>query len=134
MDRRDELAELVAELAEELAALGPADGLRGLPTDASSFVGRGRELAELSALLGHTRLLTLSGTGGAGKTRLALELARAVETSYTDGAALVALAAVADPRLVPDAVAAALDVRALPDRTSSTRSSTSSRRARCCSS
>jgi predicted ATPase len=77
-------------------------------------VGRGRELAELRALLGHTRLLTLTGAGGVGKTRLALELARAVETSHADGAALVALAAVADPRLVPDAVAAALDVRALP--------------------
>ncbi|MGZ4354172.1 MAG: ATP-binding protein [Gaiellaceae bacterium] len=113
-DRRDELAELVAELGEELAALGPADGLRGLPTDASSFVGRGRELAELGALLGRTRLLTLTGTAGVGKTRLALELARAAETSYPGGAALVELAAVADPRLVPDAVAAALDVRALP--------------------
>ena len=112
--RRSELAELVAELEDELAALGPADGLRGLPTDASSFVGRGRELAELGALLGHTRLLTLSGTGGAGKTRLALELARGAETSYSGGAALVALAGLADPRLVPDAVAAALDVRALP--------------------
>ena len=49
-----------------------------------------------------------------GKTRLALELARAAEPSYTGGAALVELAALADPRRVPDAVAAALDVRALP--------------------
>ncbi len=113
-DRRDSLAELVAELAEEFAVLGPADGPRGLPADASSFVGRGRELAELGALLDHTRLLTLFGTGGAGKTRLALELARAAETSYAGGAALVELAAVGDPRLVPDAVASALDVRALP--------------------
>jgi predicted ATPase len=112
--RRDELAELVAELAEELAILGPAEGPRGLPTDASSFVGRGRELIELGALLGHTRLLTLSGPGGAGKTRLALELARAAETSYAGGAALVALAELSNPRLVPDAVAMALDVRALP--------------------
>ncbi len=112
--RRDELADLVVGLAEEFAALGPADGLRGLPTEASSFVGRERELSELGALLGHTRLLTLSGTGGAGKTRLALELARAAEPSYAGGAAFVELAAVADSRLVPDAVAAALDVRALP--------------------
>jgi predicted ATPase len=115
--RRDELAALASELAEELALLDPADGhadgLRGLPADASSFVGRERELAELAALLGHTRLLTLSGTGGAGKTRLALELARGVEASYAGGAALVQLAAVEDSRLVPDAVAAALDVRAL---------------------
>src|SRR4051794_673282 len=114
-ERRDELAELAAELAEELSALGPDRPLPpALPSDASSFVGRDRELAEVRALVRGTRLLTLAGTGGAGKTRLALELARGVETSYVDGAALVELAAVADARLVPDAVAAALDLRALP--------------------
>jgi predicted ATPase len=113
--RRDELAELAAELAEELTAFGPAGAERslGLPADASSFVGRSRELAELKALLQRTRMLTLAGTGGAGKTRLALELARGAEPSYPAGAALVELAALADARLVPDAVAAALDVRAL---------------------
>ena len=111
--RRDELAELVAELEAELAELGADEAPRGLPADASSFVGRERELAELRALLGRTRLLTLSGTGGAGKTRLALELARGAAASYADGAALVPLASLSDPRLVPDAVAAALDVRAL---------------------
>jgi predicted ATPase len=114
--RRDELAELEAALSEEASALGPDDRLAGLPADASSFVGRDHELAELRALLAGTRLLTLSGTGGAGKTRLAVELARGAEASYAGGAALVELAAVADPRLVPDAVAAALDVRALPGR------------------
>ena len=114
IDRRAELADLCAELTDELAALDSGDGPRPLPTDASSFVGRGRELGELRALLGHTRLLTLTGTGGAGKTRLALELARGAEASYDGGAALVELAAVADPQLVPDAVAAALDARALP--------------------
>ncbi|HSP71667.1 MAG TPA: tetratricopeptide repeat protein [Gaiellaceae bacterium] len=113
--RREELAALAAELAEESAALGSARTF-GLPADASSFVGRGRELAELTSLLRRTRLLTLSGTGGVGKTRLALELARAAEPSYEAGAALVELAALADPRLVPDAVADALDVRALPSQ------------------
>ena len=114
-ERRDELAELAGELEEELAALGSTDGGRALclPADASSFIGRDGELAELTALLRSTRMLTLAGTGGVGKTRLALELARAVEPSYPDGAALVELAAVVDPGLVPDAVAAALDVRAL---------------------
>jgi predicted ATPase len=106
-----------AERAAEVSALGLADRLSGLPADVSSFVGRDRELAELRSLLAGTRLLTLSGTGGAGKTRLALELAREAESSYADGAALVELAAVAVPRLVPDGVAAALDVRALPGRT-----------------
>jgi predicted ATPase len=112
--RRVELAELHDALAAELAALPADDRLRGLPADTSSFVGRRHELAELRALLDGTRLLTLSGTGGAGKTRLALELAREVEESYSGGAVVVELAAVSDPRLVPAAAAAALDVRALP--------------------
>ena len=111
-ERREELAALAAELAEEAAALG--DGSRfALPADASSFVGRGRELTELESLLQRTRLLTLSGTGGVGKTRLALELARAVESSYESGAALVELASVSEGSLVLDAVATALDVRPL---------------------
>jgi predicted ATPase len=114
--RRDELAEIHDALAEELSALGSAGRISGLPADASSFVGREHELAELRSLLTGTRLLTLAGTGGAGKTRLALELARGAEASYAGGAALVELAAVPDPRLVADGVAAALDVRALPGR------------------
>ena len=114
-DRRDELAELADELAEELASLGPAQAGRqpSLPAATSSFVGRERELGELRALLRGTRLLTLVGTGGAGKTRLALELARVAAPSHVDGSALVELAALADAALVPDAVATALDVRAL---------------------
>ena len=112
--RRDELAELAAELADG-ADLGSADAARPppLPVDASSFVGRERELAELSVLLRGARLLTLAGTGGVGKTRLALELARSAERSYPGGAALVELAALEDARLVLDQVAAALEVRAL---------------------
>jgi predicted ATPase/DNA-binding SARP family transcriptional activator len=113
---RDELAEIHDAPAEEVSLLGSVDRLSGLPGEASSFVGREHELAELRSLLGGTRLLTLAGTGGAGKTRLALELARGAEAFFADGAALVELAAVADARLVPDAVAAALDVRALPGR------------------
>jgi predicted ATPase len=111
--RREELAALAARLEEESEALGSSASF-ALPADASSFVGRARELAELESLLGRTRVLTLSGTGGVGKTRLALELARSVESTYSAGAALVELAPVADPRLVPDAIATALDVRPLP--------------------
>jgi predicted ATPase len=113
--RREELAILATELADEWEELGSAAAF-GLPADASSFIGRGRELTELESLLQRTRLLTLAGTGGVGKTRLALELARGVEPSYESGAALVELAAIADPQLVPDAVAAALDVRPLPEQ------------------
>jgi predicted ATPase len=114
-ERREELADLAAELAEELIALSPdgAERLRPLPAAASSFIGRERELAELTALLRGTRLLTLVGTGGAGKTRLALELARGTEDSYADGVALVELADLVDAALVAEAVEAALDVRAL---------------------
>ncbi len=118
-ERREELAELAAGLTEELAALG-SDAVYAqtpLPADASSFIGRGRELTELAVLLRGTRMLTLAGTGGVGKTRLALELARGAQTAHPDGAAFVELAALADGALVPDAVAAALDVRALPGQT-----------------
>ncbi|HUO72162.1 MAG TPA: tetratricopeptide repeat protein [Solirubrobacteraceae bacterium] len=115
-DRRDELADLVAELSDELDGLAPTatEGLPSLPVDASSFIGRDRELSELGALLRGTRLLTLAGAGGVGKTRLALELARGIEATHGGGAALVELAAESNARLVPAAVATALDVRALP--------------------
>jgi predicted ATPase len=113
--RRDELAALAAQLVDESSALGSARPF-GLPADASSFIGRAQELTALKALLRRTRLLTLSGTGGAGKTRLALELARSAESSYEAGAALVELAALADARLIPEAIAVALDIRALPEQ------------------
>lgn len=111
-ERRDELGALAGELEEEAAALGD-DSRFVLPADASSFIGRGRELAELEALLPRTRLLTLSGTGGVGKTRLAVELARAAAPAYESGAAMVELASVGEGSLVTDAVATALDVRPL---------------------
>ncbi|MGH2887498.1 MAG: ATP-binding protein, partial [Solirubrobacteraceae bacterium] len=114
-ERRDEFADLVAELEDELAALGPesAGPRRSLPSEASSFIGRARELGELKVLVHTTRLLTLSGTGGAGKTRLALELARDAEASYPDGAVFVPFSDLADATRLPDAVAAALDVHAM---------------------
>jgi predicted ATPase len=114
-ERRDELAELATALEDELGALpaGADERRPRLPARTGSFIGRARELDELTALLGGTRLLTLTGTGGVGKTRLALELARAAEPSWADGAALVELDSVADARLIPDAIADALDVRSL---------------------
>jgi predicted ATPase len=111
--RRDELEILAGRLASALEELDADDGRLRLPADASSFVGRRHELAELTALLRRSRLLTLTGTGGAGKTRLALELARSVEGAFGDGAALVELAP-ARPASVATAAAAALDVQALP--------------------
>jgi predicted ATPase/DNA-binding SARP family transcriptional activator len=81
-----------------------------LPGSLTSFVGRRRELEQLRALLMRpgVRLVTLTGAGGTGKTRLALEVARAVAGEFADGARFVPLAAVAEPALLPHAVAQAL--------------------------
>jgi predicted ATPase len=114
--RREELEQLHADLLDESSALAGDERLSALPAQASSFVGRKHELHELKAVVQRTRLLTLAGAGGAGKTRLALELAQETEPSFADGAVLVELAPVADGKLVAGAVAAALDVGALPGR------------------
>jgi predicted ATPase/class 3 adenylate cyclase len=81
-----------------------------LPLQLTSFVGRKRELTEVEKLLGTTRLLTLVGVGGIGKTRLSLQLAASVMEQYTDGVWLVELGALADSRDVPLAVASVLSV------------------------
>jgi predicted ATPase/DNA-binding SARP family transcriptional activator len=94
-----------------------ADGDRrhNLPVAQSSFVGRERELVEVKRALAMTRLLTLTGAGGCGKTRLALEVAGDLVGAYPDGVWLVELAPLSDPALVSNAVAAALGVRERPD-------------------
>jgi predicted ATPase len=87
--------------------------VRALPAETSTFVGRDHELGELAALLAHTRLLTLTGVGGVGKTRLALELGRRYEDAYANGGLLVELDSLDDGALVPRAVAEALELQAL---------------------
>jgi predicted ATPase len=108
---RERLADLHTEIEELLAEVGATRP--ALPAETSSFVGRGHELGELSALLAHTRVLTLTGAGGVGKTRLALALARHHQDAYADGALLVELDALDEGALVPGAVAEALDLQAL---------------------
>jgi predicted ATPase/transcriptional regulator with XRE-family HTH domain len=82
-----------------------------LPLEASSFIGREHELAEIERLLAGTRVLTLLGAGGAGKTRLLLRLAAQVQPKFADGSWLVELGPLAEPSLVPQAIASTLQVR-----------------------
>jgi predicted ATPase len=85
-----------------------------LPAPRSSFVGRERETEEVERELVMTRLLTLTGVGGSGKTRLALEVARVLLEAYPDGVWLVPLAPLSEEGLVPKAVAEALGVPERP--------------------
>jgi len=83
-----------------------------LPLQLTRFLGRERELNELRKLLNDTRLLTLTGSGGIGKTRLALEAARGRIGTFADGVWLIDLAKLEDPALVPGSVAAAMELDA----------------------
>jgi predicted ATPase/class 3 adenylate cyclase len=87
-----------------------------LPYQLTSFIGREQEMAEVKQLLSVRRLVTLTGAGGCGKTRLALQVAAEILESASDGAWSVDLAPLADPALVPQAVATALGVREEPGR------------------
>jgi predicted ATPase/DNA-binding SARP family transcriptional activator len=82
-----------------------------LPVQLSSFVGREREMREIERLLASSRALTLTGPGGAGKTRLAIEAAASQISAYQDGVWLVELAALSEPALVIQAIADVFDVR-----------------------
>lgn len=104
-------------LSPSTAEMQPAPRQHNLPAPLTSFIGRRREIGEVDRLLRTTRLMTLTGVGGAGKSRLAIELARELVDEYPDGAWLAELAPLADPALAPAAVAAAVGVREQPGHT-----------------
>jgi len=85
-----------------------------LPAQLASFIGRGRELAELRALVKASRLVTLTGAGGCGKTRLALQAAAELADGSGEGVWLVELAAVTDQDAVPTAICLALGIAVQP--------------------
>jgi non-specific serine/threonine protein kinase len=94
----------------------PRHPYRALPVYASRFVGRKRELAEVGELVGRSRLVTLTGAAGSGKTRLALEVAGRVARVMPDGPCLVELASLSEGELLPHAFASALEIREVQAR------------------
>ncbi len=93
-----------------LRSLGSAALPNNLPGQLATFIGRGRELAEVRALAGSSRLVTLTGAGGCGKTRLGLQVAAELLDGSGDGVWLVELAAVTDQDAVAPAMASALGI------------------------
>ncbi len=91
-------------------------GLDNLPGSVTSFIGREEEIAMLATLLGGNRLITLTGPGGSGKTRLAQRVAESAAHAFADGVNYVGLAAISDPALVIPTVARSLGIREALDR------------------
>ena len=85
--------------------------LDNLPIPLTRFIGREKEISEVTRLISQTRLLTLTGAGGAGKTRLALQVARDLLDTFPDGVWFIELASLVDATLVPQNVASIFDLR-----------------------
>src|SRR5262245_52669862 len=129
LDERPDLIERFLQLAVTARAAkaaqrdeadtlpAPPHALRtNLHRSLTRFVGREREMAEVRRLLDTTRLLTLTGPGGMGKTRLALQVGAALQEEFADGVWLAELAALADSTLVPNSVALALGIASASTR------------------
>jgi len=110
--RPERLFQLTVEgLAADFAPLKTMEATpNNLPTQLTSFIGRDDQVREAKQLLARSRLLTLTGPGGTGKTRLSLQIAAEVLDQFADGVYFVPLSAVHDPELVPSAIAQALAV------------------------
>jgi predicted ATPase/class 3 adenylate cyclase len=116
--RPERLYQLVIDgLPAEFPALKTLDARpNNLPAQLTSFVGREEAIATVKALLADARLLTLTGPGGTGKTRLALQVAAEVLADFADGAFFVDLSAITDPGVVPSEIAGALGMAEEPGR------------------
>ena len=111
----EELRRLEQAVLRQEVPAAPPPARHNLPAPLTSFVGREQELTRLERLLGEARLVTLAGTGGTGKTRLALEAGARVVGRFPGGVWLAELAGVADPGLVGAQVMGALGVRQAGD-------------------
>lgn len=104
------------DLCSEFPPLRVTSTTQRLPRPLTTFVGRAREKEEVGDLVAGNRLVTLTGAGGVGKTRIALEVARVVKPEFPDGVWWVELAALTDPRVVPVAVARTVGLPDQPGR------------------
>lgn len=104
-DRAEVLHQLVADgLQDAFPPLKGAGSASMLPEVLSEFVGRERELSAVENMLSANRIVTLTGPGGTGKTRLSIELGRRLEAAFDDGAFFVPLATIHDPELIPSKI------------------------------
>ena len=106
---------VITGAADDARPLRTTDAPTNLPGEVTALVGREREIAELGPVLGESRIVTLTGPGGSGKTRLALGLARDIRDRFPGGTWFVDLAAVRDPGLIESTIASALGVRESAD-------------------
>ena len=118
--RPEQLTQLVIDgLPSDFPPIRSLDARpNNLPSQLTAFIGRERELDEVRSLLDDARLVTLTGPGGTGKSRLALQVAATASDAFPDGIWFVPLAAISDPDLVPSAVATALGLTEQPGRSS----------------
>ncbi|HEY3034729.1 MAG TPA: AAA family ATPase, partial [Streptosporangiaceae bacterium] len=98
-------------LGAPVATVGVTAGVHGFPAALTRFIGRSRELDDVAELLARYRMVTVTGPGGVGKTRLSGEVAQQVTGRFADGVWLAELAGVADPDAVPATVATALGLQ-----------------------
>lgn len=119
LNRPEHISQLIVEgLPTEFPPLRSMEVVpNNLPVQLTSFVGREREMTEVKRLLGTTHLLTLTGTGGTGKTRLSLQVAADILETFTDGVWLVELATISEPEILVEAVVSVLGVREEPGHT-----------------
>ncbi len=117
LDRPERLWQLdVAGLPQNFPPPRTLETPTNLPVQLTDFIGRKREVDEVAGLLRQSRLLTLTGPGGTGKTRLALQVASRLRGDFEGGVFFADLSTLTDPALIPTTIASALGVREQPDR------------------